>query len=88
MRDVFGYEFDEIAETIDKPPAACRQLAVRARRAIREGRPRRAADRAERRRLADALFKAAQAGNVEALTRLLAEDARFASATAGREAAV
>lgn len=77
MRDVFGYEYDEIAETIDKSPAACRQLAVRARRAVRESRPRRGAGRAERRRLADAFFKAAQEGDMEVLTKLLAEDARF-----------
>ncbi|MBC3194639.1 RNA polymerase sigma factor SigJ [Pseudonocardia sp. C8] len=77
MRDVFAYEFDEIAATIGKSPAACRQLAVRARRAVRVGRPRRASDLAERRRLADAFFRAAQHGDLEVLTTLLAEDARF-----------
>lgn len=77
MRDVFGYGFEEIADTIGKSPAACRQLAVRARRAVRERRPRRVASKAERERLADAFFKAARLGDMEGLKTLLAEDARF-----------
>lgn len=77
MRDVFGYEFDDIAATIDKSPAACRQLAVRARRAIREGRRRQAVGPSERRRLAEAFFSAARQGDMERLKRLLSEDARF-----------
>jgi RNA polymerase sigma-70 factor (ECF subfamily) len=77
MRDVFGYEFGEIAETVGKSPAACRQLAVRARRAVREGRRRQGVGPAERQRLAEAFFRAARHGDMERLKTLLADDARF-----------
>jgi RNA polymerase sigma-70 factor, ECF subfamily len=40
LHDVFGVSFDEIAETIDRAPAACRQLAGRARAHVRAARPR------------------------------------------------
>jgi RNA polymerase sigma-70 factor, ECF subfamily len=40
LHDVFGVSFNEIAETIDRAPAACRQLAGRARAHVRAARPR------------------------------------------------
>ncbi|MET0338503.1 MAG: sigma-70 family RNA polymerase sigma factor, partial [Caulobacter sp.] len=40
LHDVFGVGFDEIAETIHRDPAACRQLATRARGHVREARSR------------------------------------------------
>ena len=40
LHDVFGVGFDEIAGTIGRDPAACRQLAARARAHVREERPR------------------------------------------------
>lgn len=40
LHDVFGLEFDEVAATIQREPAACRQLAARARAHVREARPR------------------------------------------------
>ena len=39
MHDVFGIEFDRIAEIVGRTPAACRQLASRARRSIRDTDP-------------------------------------------------
>lgn len=38
LHDVFQLPFDLIAETVGRPPAACRQLASRARRKVRESR--------------------------------------------------
>ena len=38
LHDVFQLPFDLIAETVGRPPAACRQLASRARRKVREAR--------------------------------------------------
>jgi RNA polymerase sigma factor (sigma-70 family) len=35
LHDVFGYAFPEVAEIVGRTPAACRQLAVSARRRIR-----------------------------------------------------
>lgn len=77
LRDVFGYDFDEIADILDKSAAACRQLAVRARRHVHAGRPRRAAGREERVRLATAFFGAARTGDMGKLVTMLAEDAEF-----------
>jgi RNA polymerase sigma-70 factor (ECF subfamily) len=37
LHDVFGFAFDAVAEIVGRTPAACRQLASRARRAIRAG---------------------------------------------------
>jgi RNA polymerase sigma-70 factor (ECF subfamily) len=42
---VFGVSFEEIAETIGREPAACRQLAARARTHVRAARPRFAGSR-------------------------------------------
>ena len=40
LHDVFGLEFEEVAATIRRDPATCRQLASRARSHVREARPR------------------------------------------------
>ena len=58
LREVFGFDFPEIASAVGRSEAACRQLAVRARRHMEEGRPRFAADRREREELAARFFDA------------------------------
>src|SRR5579884_760193 len=40
LHDVFGLGFEEVAASIGRDPAACRQLAARARTHVREARPR------------------------------------------------
>ncbi len=52
LREVFGFGFGEVASAVGRSEAACRQLAVRARRHMDEGRPRFEADRRERDELA------------------------------------
>ncbi|MFF9479539.1 RNA polymerase sigma-70 factor [Streptomyces sp. NPDC014733] len=74
MREVFGFEFDEVAEAVERSPAACRQLLVRARRHMAAGRPRFAAVRAEREELASRFFAALHEGDVDGLQELLAAD--------------
>lgn len=76
LRDVFGFAFAEIASAVDRSDAACRQIAVRARRHMDEGRPRFEADRAERDALAARFFDAIRDGDVAQLTELLAADVR------------
>ena len=56
---------------------ACRQLAVRARRRVREERPRFHPARAEIEDLSTRFFAAARQGDVDGLVALLAEDAEF-----------
>ena len=49
LREVFGFSFPEVASAVGRSEAACRQLAVRARRHMDEGRPRFEADGASAR---------------------------------------
>ncbi len=56
LREVFGFSFPEIASAVGRSEAACRQLAVRARRHMDAGRPRYEGDRREREELAELFF--------------------------------
>lgn len=75
LRDVFGFGFDEIAELIGKSEANTRQIAVRARRRVQEGRPRFEASVQRRWALAERFFAAAEQGDTDRLVDLLAADA-------------
>jgi len=77
LRDVFGFDFAEIASAVGRSEAACRQLAVRARRHMDDGRPRFEADCAEREALAARLFDAIRDGDVDELRQLLAADVQM-----------
>jgi RNA polymerase sigma-70 factor (ECF subfamily) len=79
LREVFGFGFAEIATAVDRSPAACRQLAVRSRRHMEEGRPRFAADRRAREELAARFVDAFRAGDVDGLKELLAADVQTVS---------
>lgn len=74
LREVFGFGFAEIATAVERSEAACRQLAVRARRHMQEGRPRFEADRREREELAARFFDAFREGDLDGLRELLAAD--------------
>lgn len=74
LHDVFGLSFSEVAATIGRDPAACRQLASRARHHIRSERPRFAVSRQRGLELAEAFFVASRDGDMKALRQMLAED--------------
>jgi RNA polymerase sigma-70 factor, ECF subfamily len=74
LHDVFGLGFDEVAATLDRDPAACRQLAARARKNVRAERPRYAIDRDEGQRMTDAFLAASRNGDLTALRNILAEN--------------
>jgi RNA polymerase sigma-70 factor (TIGR02957 family) len=74
LREVFDYGYDAIAEIVGKSEAACRQLAVRARRHIEQERPRFEASRQEHDDLARMFMTAAQTGDLDGLEALLAHD--------------
>ena len=74
LRDVFGYEYDEIAGIVAKNSSNCRQLALRARRHIGEGRPRFEASRSKRAELASRFFGAVGDGDMDGLITMLAAD--------------
>jgi RNA polymerase sigma-70 factor, ECF subfamily len=74
LREVFAYEYDEIASMVGKSEDNCRQIAVRARKHVHEGKPRFEASRERREELAERFFEAAVAGDQEGLLELLAAD--------------
>jgi RNA polymerase sigma-70 factor, ECF subfamily len=84
LREVFGFGFPEVASAVGKSEAACRQLAVRARRHMDAGRPRFEADRRERDELASRFFDALREGDVEGLRELLAADVQMVGDGGGK----
>ena len=74
LHDVFGVSFEEIAETIGREPAACRQLASRARTHVRAARPRFPVSMERGLEIAAAFFSASRNGDMRELRSLLAED--------------
>jgi RNA polymerase sigma-70 factor, ECF subfamily len=84
LREVFGFGFGEIASAVGRSEAACRQLAVRARRHMHAGRPRFEADRREREKLAARFFGALREGDVDGLRELLAADVQIVGDSGGK----
>jgi RNA polymerase sigma-70 factor (ECF subfamily) len=74
LHDVFGLDFEEVAATIGREPAACRQLASRARAHVRAARPRYPLPRERGLEIAEAFFAASRDGDMERLRALLAAD--------------
>jgi RNA polymerase sigma-70 factor (ECF subfamily) len=88
LRDVFGFGFPEVASAVGRSEAACRQLAVRARRHMDEGRPRFEADRREREELAGRFFGALREGDLDGLQELLAADVQIIADSGGKAPAL
>jgi RNA polymerase sigma-70 factor (ECF subfamily) len=74
LHDVFGYEHAEIGAIVDRSEANCRQIAARARKHVRAGRPRLDADRRRRDETARRFVDAMTAGDMDTLVGLLAHD--------------
>jgi RNA polymerase sigma-70 factor (ECF subfamily) len=74
LREVFEYDYAEIASVVGKGEDNCRQIAARARRQVQAGRPRFEASKAQRDELARRFFDAAAKGDVEGLVGMLAAD--------------
>jgi RNA polymerase sigma-70 factor (ECF subfamily) len=75
LHDVFGSGFEAVAEALQRSPAACRQLAARARAHVQAARPRFPVPPEEGARIAAAFRAAVDSGDASALARLLAEEA-------------
>lgn len=84
LREVFGYDYPEVAETVGRSEAACRQLLVRARRHMASGRPRFEADREARDELAARFFGAFRRGDVEGLRAVLAAEVELVADGGGK----
>jgi RNA polymerase sigma-70 factor (ECF subfamily) len=75
LSDVFGVPFAEIAESVGKTPAACRQIASRARERVRSGAPRFAGSADPDRKVVEELLMAVALGDVDGVIARLAPDA-------------
>jgi RNA polymerase sigma-70 factor (TIGR02957 family) len=74
LREVFDREYEEIAEAVDKSPAAVRQIAHRARAHVAARRPRGDGSRAETRGVLEAFRKAIETGDPRRLLDVLAPE--------------
>ena len=84
LREVFGYDYREIADATGKSGAACRQIFTRARRRIDEGRPRFETSRAEGEELTSLFLAAARGGDMAGLFDRLAPDVLFYGDSGGK----
>jgi RNA polymerase sigma-70 factor (ECF subfamily) len=95
LHDVFDYSFAQVADALGRNETACRQLAARARTHVREVRPAgaippRAASSAvdpKHAALVSAFISASRSGDVDALMRILASDAKIVTDGGGKVAA-
>jgi RNA polymerase sigma-70 factor (ECF subfamily) len=79
LREVFAFDYGEIADALDRSEPACRKLVSRARRRVAEHRPDPVADRGAHRRLLERFVAAASGADVDGLVELLADDVRLVS---------
>src|SRR5215472_369187 len=92
LHDVFDFPFSEVATTLERSEAACRQLAARARAHVRAARPRGATAsptrsggiNAKHAQLMSAFAAATQSGDLNALMQLLASDAHVVTDGGGK----
>jgi RNA polymerase sigma-70 factor (ECF subfamily) len=88
LREVFDLGYDEIAEAIDKSPAAVRQIAHRARAHVAARRPRGVVSQAETRGALEAFQRAVETGDLQSLLDILAPDVVFLGDGGGIKQAV
>jgi RNA polymerase sigma-70 factor, ECF subfamily len=88
LREVFNYEFSEIAPMVEKTESNCRQILTRARKQVEERRPRFDASPEEAEQLIQKFGVAVRTGNVEELLTMLAKDVVLVSDGGGKAIAV
>jgi RNA polymerase sigma-70 factor, ECF subfamily len=74
LREVFDYDYPEIAEMVGKSEPACRQLFSRAKKHLTEHRPRFQPSPEKHRQILDSFLEAVEIGELGRLMGLLAED--------------
>lgn len=88
LREVFELEYDEIADAVDKSPAAVRQIAHRARSHVASRRPRGTVSSDESRNALGAFQRAIETGDLQGLVDILAPDVVLLSDGGGVKQAV
>ena len=84
LHDIFTLPFDTIAEAVGRSPAACRQLAARARAHVAQRTPRFDTDHQQRRHAVEAFTHAAQTGDLTRLVAVLDPDVVLRSDGGGK----
>ena len=84
LHDVFGYGYPGIAAIVGKSEDNVRQLATRARRHVKQRRPRFRATREQRDELARRFFAAVEHGDLAGLEALLAHDVELTGDGGGK----
>ncbi len=84
LREVFGYEYAEIAEIVGKSEANCRQISRRARASVAARRPRFERSPEQGERLTREFLEACAAGDMGGLLAVLAEDVTLWSDGGGK----
>lgn len=87
LHDLYEVPFEEVAETLKRSPAACRQMASRARRMLRQDNRRFPTRETDIARYVAGFEEAMASGDIEPLKRLLAEDVEFIADGGGKVAA-
>ncbi|MDT5203429.1 MAG: polymerase sigma-70 factor, subfamily [Mycobacterium sp.] len=88
LREVFGFDYDEIASAVGKSVSAVRQIAHRAREHVQARRKRFApVDPAENTRIAAEFMAAAAGGDVQAVMSMLAPDVVWTADSDGKASA-
>src|SRR5262245_57102053 len=87
LREVFDYEYADIAQITGRNEAACRQLFSRAKKHISAHRPRFPASPQAHAKMVDRFLEACLTGDMDGLMSLLAEDVTIWSAGGGKVAA-
>jgi RNA polymerase sigma-70 factor (ECF subfamily) len=84
LHEVFDSDYTEIAQILGKSPTTCRQIVSRARRRVRDQRPRVEVSPEARRTLLQRFVDAVMSQDKQALMQLLAADATWTSDGGGR----
>lgn len=79
LREVFDYEYEDIARILDKSETACRQLVSRARRHVEDRRPRFEVNPQQHRAVLERFNQAVAAGDMRGLLAVLADDVESVS---------
>ncbi|MEP7292377.1 MAG: RNA polymerase sigma-70 factor [Chloroflexota bacterium] len=87
LREVFDYDYHEIAEIVGKEEAACRQSFHRAKAHIAEHRPRFPASQDEHQHMLESFMQACLGGDLDGLTSLLTEDVTLMTDGGGKVSA-
>lgn len=87
LREVFDYDYEEIAPIVGKSPANCRQILKRSRQHIMAQRPRFPVSHQQQEQITARFLEATTQGNLQDLVSLLAQDVTYWSDGGGRVAA-